>query len=445
MNQTVIYITDINTKGQGVGRIDNKVVFVDHTVPGDLVNIDIIKNKKNYMVGAIKELIEPSQDRRQPFCPYFETCGGCQLQHIDYQHQLQLKEKRIRTELQKSVCTDSVQFLPIQGMATPIRYRNKAQFKVSRQGLGFYAKNSHELVTINACPLQEFETERLIKAYRKHFITGDISFYNEKTHQGYFRGLHIRSNYLRQLMAIFVVNGAKDSQFTKTAEAFLNELPEAVSAYYNFNTNPSNVLLGRNSEHFWGQEDYCDKIGDFTFNLGPASFFQVNRKQTEKLYTVAKSMITDMQIDTLYDLYCGVGSIGIFLSDSVNKVAGIEVVPEAVAHAVDNAKRNGIQNATYTLGKAEEVFSSIIQNKNFGNDLVVLDPPRKGCDRVILDTLIESQCPTILYISCNPATLARDLGVLTEKSYRIQKVQGVDLFPMTSHVETVALISRKGK
>ncbi len=443
MNHSIINITDINAKGQGVGRLDNKVAFVDHTAPGDLAEIIIIQNKKKYMVGTVKELIEPSPDRSKPFCPYFETCGGCQLQHIKYTAQLQLKEKRIRWELHKTLDTDLIEFLPIQGMANPTGYRNKAQFKVSKQGIGFYAKNSHDLVTVEQCPLQEFNTIHLIEAYRKHFLKENISFYNETTGLGYFRGLHFRSNCFGQLMAIFVVNGPKDPDFKKMVDAYLKDVPEVVSAYYNYNTLSSNVLLGSVSEHIWGQKDFYDQIGSFTFNLGPTSFFQVNRKQTEKLYIIAKNMISELHIDTLYDLYCGVGSIGIFLSDRVHKVVGIEIVPEAVEKAVNNAKRNGISNATYALGKAEEIFSKITQNKKLKNDLVVLDPPRKGCDRALLDTLIKTGCPAILYISCNPATLARDLGVLTENGYRIEKVQGVDLFSMTSHVETVALLSHQ--
>jgi 23S rRNA (uracil1939-C5)-methyltransferase len=445
MKHTTIHITDINTRGQGVGRIDNKVVFVDRTVPGDLAKVVIIQEKKKYMVGVMEELIEPSVNRTEPFCPYFGTCGGCQLQHIDYPTQLHLKEKRIRAELHKTIQTDGIHFMPMQGMATPSRYRNKSQFKVSKQGLGFYAENSHRLVSIQECPLQEFETEHLIKSYQKHFGTKEISFYNEKTHQGYFRGLHFRSNWRGELMAIFVVNGKKNLGFSKAIEGYLSDVPEITSAYYNYNPGQSNALLGNKSEHIWGVKDFTDKIGPFTFHLGPTSFFQVNRNQTERLYTIARDMLAERQIDTLYDCYCGVGSIGIFLSENVERVVGIEVVPQAVEHAAENARCNNVQNATYILGKAEIVFPAIIKDKDIENDVVVLDPPRKGCDPILLDAIAESQCPTLLYISCNPATLARDLGILTEKGYQVEKVKGVDMFPQTSHVEMVVLMSRVEK
>jgi len=436
-------IIDITHSGEGVGRLENMIVFVDNTIPGDVVEIEITTVKKTYAKGSLLSIKEKSPERVEPACPYFGDCGGCQLLHMSYPGQLRAKAKMVKDALQRIGGFKELAVEPIIGMTEPCRYRNKAQFKVDQKGMGFYAKNTHQLVHIDDCLNQPESNVALIKTMNGLIRDLNLSIYDEKTHKGYVRGVLQRTNLQGENMITLVVNGKELSQKDAIVEALCMGVPNVKSIYVNINREKGNVILGKKSICVYGVARIVEKIGDRVYSISPNSFFQVNSKQTVKLYDQIKAMADLKGTETVFDLYCGTGTIGLYLADQAQTVIGIESINDAVLDARENAGLNQLENATFYQGRAEEEMVRLIRDEQLKPDLIILDPPRKGCEESLLTAIGDLKTATVIYVSCNPSTLARDLKIMTAQGYAVEKVQPVDLFPGTGHVETVVLMSRE--
>ncbi len=435
-------LIDITHSGEGVGRLDNMIVFVDGGLPGDVVEVEIKNVKKTYAQGKLHAISQASPERVTPDCAYFEQCGGCQLRHMSYPGQLRAKAKMVGDALQRIGGFKDLAVAPIIGMDDPLRYRNKAQFKLDHKGMGFYAKRSHQLVHIEDCLNQPESAAAAIKTINALVRELNLSIYDERTHKGYIRGVLQRTNLQGENMITLIINGKDLSQRQAIIEGILAGIPNVKSIYVNINREKGNVILGKKSLCVYGAARLVEQIGDLSFSISPNSFFQVNSKQTEKLYDTIKTFADLKGIETVFDLYCGTGTIGLYLAAQAKQVVGIESVGDAILDARENAGLNQIENASFHLGRAEDEMLKIIKEEGAKPDLIILDPPRKGCEESLLAAISELGTPRVIYVSCNPSTLARDLKVMTEAGYVINAVQPVDLFPGTGHVETVVLITR---
>ncbi|MGI6109811.1 MAG: 23S rRNA (uracil(1939)-C(5))-methyltransferase RlmD [Eubacteriaceae bacterium] len=438
-NDTIdITIEDMTATGEGVGKHEGMTVFVDGAVPGDEVSARIGVVKPRYAKAEIKEVIQPSSKRKSDgfVCPNAAVCGGCPFFDVDYAEQLRLKEKQVRDALQRIGGFEDPQVLPVIGMENPYHYRNKAQYKVCSKGLGFYQKGSHQVVPIGSCLTQPENSERIISILNSIIKKNGLTVYNEQTHKGLLRGIIQRTNRKGETMLVFVINGRRLPNEQEIISK-LSRDKDIVSVYININREKGNRILGKESRLIYGQEYLTETLGGKQFKLSPSSFFQVNTEQTEVLYGLVRDYANVQPGEALYDLYCGTGTIGIYVADGDTRLTGIEINPEAVADAQENAALNGLTNAEFLAGKAE-VIAPELSGKP---DCIILDPPRKGCDESLLKLLLELKAPRIVYVSCNPTTLARDLKILAP-DYKAEKIQPVDLFPQTGHVETVVLMSR---
>jgi len=439
-------IMDITHSGEGVGRLDNMIVFVEGGLPGDVLEVEIKNVKKTYAQGKLLSINQSSPERVTPACPYFEECGGCQILHMCYDGQLRAKSKMVKDALQRIGGLKEIEVSPIVGMEDPQRYRNKAQFKLDNKGMGFYAKKSHNLVHIQDCLNQPESAADAIKTINALIKDLNLSIYDERTHKGYVRGVLQRTNLQGENMITLIINGKDLSQRQAIVEGILAGIPNVKSIYVNINREKGNVILGRKSLCVHGAARLVEQIGDLSFSISPNSFFQVNSKQTVKLYDTIKAFADLKGTETVFDLYCGTGTIGLYLAAQAKQVIGIESVGDAILDARENAGLNQIENASFHLGRAEDEMLKIIKEEGVKPDLIILDPPRKGCEESLLTAINDLGTPRIIYVSCNPSTLARDLKFMTDAGYAIKAVQPVDLFPGTGHVETVCLMSRvKGK
>lgn len=435
-------LEDITHSGEGVGRIDNMIVFVDGGVPGDTVEIEITAIKKTYMTGKILKLIAPSGTRQEPPCPYFGRCGGCQLLQVQYDAQLAIKHKIVTDALERIGGIKDVPVNAVIGMEVPYRYRNKAQFKISGKGVGFFAKRSHQIVPIEDCLTQPESCVQVIETFNALLKDGCFELYDEQQHTGFLRGIVQRTNEQGENMIVIVGNGKKLKHKDKILQAITERIPDVRSIYLNVNTTRGNAVLGRENHLLLGTPQIEERIGDLSFLISPNSFFQVNTRQTKVLYDLVKRMVALTGTETLFDLYCGTGTIGLYLAREAAQVYGIEIVENAVLDAQENAERNQIENIRFIQGKSETEAPKLAE-EGVHPDVIVLDPPRKGCDPALLEMIKNLAVPKVVYVSCNPSTLARDLKILREYGYQVQEVQPVDLFPGTGHVETVAVLSRK--
>lgn len=437
-----IVLEDITHSGEGVGRVDNMIVFVDGGVPGDTVEIEITAIKKTYMTGKILKLIIPSGTRQEPPCPYFGRCGGCQLLQVQYDAQLAIKHKIVTDALERIGGIKDVPVNAVIGMETPYRYRNKAQFKISGKGVGFFAKRSHQIVPIKDCLTQPESCVQVIETFNALLKDGCFELYDEQQHTGFLRGIVQRTNEQGENMIVIVGNGKKLKHKDKILQAITERIPEVRSVYLNVNTTRGNAVLGRENHLLLGTPQIEERIGDLSFLISPNSFFQVNTRQTKVLYDLVKRMAALTGAETLFDLYCGTGTIGLYLAREANRVYGIEIVENAVLDAQENAERNQIKNIRFIQGKSETEAPKLAE-EGVHPDVIVLDPPRKGCDPALLEMIKNLAVPKVVYVSCSPSTLARDLKILREYGYQVQEVQPVDLFPGSGHVETVVLLSHK--
>lgn len=445
-NQTyTMSITDIGTNGEGIGRIDGYTVFVEGALPEEVIKVLIVKTKKHFGYGKLLEILEPSPHRVTPACPVAAKCGGCQLQHLSYKGQLAFKTKKVKDHLERIGSFSGISVGYAKGMEEPWRYRNKAQFpvggKTGEPEIGFYAKRSHRIIDTPVCMLQNEVNDRIVKIIRAFLAEYEIPLYDETIHRGLVRHILTRMGRCTgEIMVCLVVNGRKLPHCDVLVER-LQEIEGMTSIVLNVNTDQTNVILGTEVHVLWGKETIRDYIGDVQFEISPLSFYQVNPLQTQVLYQTALDFAELEGNETVLDLYCGIGTISLFFAQKAKHVFGVEIVPEAIADAKRNAALNGMDNADFAVGAAEDVIPRLYEEKGITADVVVVDPPRKGCDSVLLDTIAAISPKKVIYVSCDSATLARDLAYLCPKGYTIEKVQVVDMFPHTVHVETVVLLS----
>ena len=441
-----IEITGQTHEGLGVGRVDGMAVFVQGAIAGEKVVAKIIKVMKNYAVARIESFMERSPDRAEPFCPVYKRCGGCNLQHMTYERTLQFKRQVVIDNLERIGGLEGIQVEPVIGMETPKRYRNKAQYPVGmgKNGpiAGFFAPRSHEIIQAEECGIQHPSSD-LAKNTVLEFIKADrIPVYDEITHKGLIRHVVVKVGFMTgEVMVILVSTGPNIPKKDKLVSLLKERIPGLASIVVNVNDKPGNVILGSKNITLYGKDTIEDKLGDLLFEISPLSFYQVNPEQTLVLYNKAVEYAGLTGEETVFDLYCGIGTISLFAAGKAKKVIGVESVPEAVEAARRNAERNRINNAEFYCGNAEEVVPELYR-QGMQADVVIVDPPRKGCDEVLLKTLIDMAPQRIVYVSCNPSTLARDMKVLHGSGYEPQKVQPVDMFPWTNHVEAIILLQR---
>ena len=441
-------IEDCGIDGEGIGKADGFTVFVKDAVIGDTVTAKIIKAKKNYGYGRLMEVLKPSPYRVEPKCEFARQCGGCQLQALSYDQQLVFKTNKVKGHLERIGGFTDIPMEPIIGMDELFHYRNKAQFPVGRNKegkivTGFYAGRTHNIIENRDCALGVAENKEVLDRVIAHMEKYGIEPYNEATGKGLVRHILIRYGYFtKEVMVCLILNGnklPKEEQLVKS----LCEIPGMTSITINVNKKHSNVILGEEIRLLWGQEYITDRIGDISYQISPLSFYQVNPMQTQKLYAKALEYADLHGQETVWDLYCGIGTISLFLAQKAKFVRGVEIVPAAIENAKENAKLNGLENTEFFVGKAEEVLPREYKKNGVYADVIVVDPPRKGCDETLLETMIEMNPESIVYVSCDSATLARDLKYLCERGYELRKVCPVDQFGMTVHVETVVLLSQQ--
>ena len=440
-------IEDCGIDGEGIGKADGFTVFVKDAVIGDTVTAKIIKAKKNYGYGRLMEVLKPSPYRVEPKCEFARQCGGCQLQALSYDQQLVFKTNKVKGHLERIGGFTDIPMEPIIGMDELFHYRNKAQFPVGRNKegkivTGFYAGRTHNIIENRDCALGVAENKEVLDRVIAHMEKYEIEPYNEATGKGLVRHVLIRYGYFtKEVMVCLILNGnkiPKEEQLVKS----LCEIPGMTSITINVNKKRSNVILGEEICLLWGQEYITDRIGDISYQISPLSFYQVNPMQTQKLYAKALEYADLHGQETVWDLYCGIGTISLFLAQKAKFVRGVEIVPAAIENAKENAKLNGLENTEFFVGKAEEVLPREYKKNGVYADVIVVDPPRKGCDETLLETMVEMNPERIVYVSCDSATLARDLKYLCERGYELRKVCPVDQFGMTVHVETVCLLSK---
>lgn len=440
-------IDALGSNGEGIGRIAGYTVFVEGALPGETIRILIVKVKKNYGYGKLMEILEVSPERREPMCPVAKQCGGCQLQHLSYEAELAYKTREVKDVMERIGGIKGVEVKPALGMENPWRYRNKAQFPVGRGkngcAIGFYAKRSHRIVDTEKCFLQNECNDEIIGIVRTFLNEFHIPLYDEEKHKGLVR--HILTRIGRnsgEIMVCIVINGKKLPNSDILVER-LKAVEGVVSIVLNVNKEKTNVILGQKIIVLWGKDTITDSIDGIAFEISPLSFYQVNPVQTEVLYGKAVELADLKGDETVLDLYCGIGTISLFFARKAKKVFGVEIVPEAIADAKKNAARNGITNAEFAVGAAEEVIPRLYEEEGITADIVVVDPPRKGCDEKLLETILRISPEKIVYVSCNPSTWARDLVVLKEGGYALKEVQPVDQFSHSVHVEVCSCLIKK--
>ena len=463
-----VEITDIGVGGEGIGRVDGYTLFIKDAIIGDVVEAKVMKAKKNYGYARMMEIIHPSADRVEPKCAFARKCGGCQIQEMSYERQLAFKEQKIRGNLERIGGFDrgkiDAVMEPVEGMDEPFRYRNKAQFpfgtdKEGNPVTGFYAGRTHDIIANTECILGVEQNREILEIILQYMKENCVAAYDEKSGKGLIRHVLIRYGFTtKEIMVCLVINGTKLPKADRLIKK-LTQLEGMTSITLSPNTRRDNVIMGNSYEVLWGQGFITDYIGNVKYQISPLSFYQVNPVQTEKLYGLALEYADLKGTETVWDLYCGIGTISLFLAQKAKQVYGVEIVPQAIEDAKNNAKINEINNAAFYVGKAEEVLPDYYEEyaKTHGGekaraDVIVVDPPRKGCDSVLLDTITAMHPDRIVYVSCDSATLARDLKYLTEKvcsegkegeyRYQVEKVQPVDMFPWSAHVETVCLLSK---
>lgn len=462
-------ITDMGVDGEGIGHYDGMTFFVKDALIGDVIRARATKLKKNYGYARVEEVLTPSIFRVAPKCPHHRRCGGCQIQALAYEKQLEFKQEKVRGNLIRiggfEVEEIDAKMLPVVGMEIPFRYRNKAQFPVGNDKdgnlvTGFYAARTHSIIPVDDCLLGVEENAPILAAVKAWMQDNGVTAYDEATGKGLLRHVLIRFGFTtKEIMVCLIING-RNLPAQADLIARLEKMEGMTSISININTKNTNVILGDVTECIWGQAYITDDIHlrdaeDFSltdtyvsYRISPQSFYQVNPVQTEKLYSTALDYAELTGEEYVWDLYCGIGTISLFLAQKAKKVYGVEIVPQAIEDAKDNAKLNGIENAEFFVGKAEEVLPEFYENLKNGDemltpDVIVVDPPRKGCDTACLDTMLKMQPRRIVYVSCDSATLARDLRILCDGGYELEKIRAVDQFPHTGHIETVVKLVQK--
>ena len=437
-------IHDLGTDGQGIGRYGGMTVFIDGALPGETVRAKLIALKKNYGVGKLEEVIAASPMRVKPPCHVFGKCGGCSLQHLSYAGQLQFKHNHVMSCIQRIGGLDIPVSFPLP-TRHEYRYRNKAAFPVQQNGrqvdIGFYAAHSHRIVDVDDCKIQPSDFHIVMSQLRVWIVKNNISIYDEKTHTGLLRHVILRENKEGDIMLVLCINGEDIPRKSHLVMLFEFVLPQVKSIMLNINTQKTNAILGQKSVCIHGRDHIFETLAGLTFKLGAQSFLQVNSAQTEVLYHTLFKMLGLTGSETVFDLYCGVGTISLFAAQHAKKVVGIEIVKQAISDAQFNARLNDIENAEFLCGDASALLPGLVKTHGRA-DAAIVDPPRKGLDEAVIRTLAASGIPKIGYVSCNPSTLARDLKLFYELGYQTGLIQPVDLFSQTTHIESVCVLEK---
>ncbi|MEK5170521.1 MULTISPECIES: 23S rRNA (uracil(1939)-C(5))-methyltransferase RlmD [Staphylococcus] len=440
-------VIDLTHEGHGVVKIDRYPVFVPNALIEEEIEYKLIKVKKNFAIGKLLEVKNKSKDRVEPPCVYYYKCGGCQLQHMTYQAQLNMKKEQVVNLFHRKGPFEDTPIQPTLGMEQPWRYRNKSQIPVGNDKdnkaiMGFYRQRSHDIIDMDSCLIQDEQHQNIMNYVKQWFNELNMSIYDEKNKRGLMRHLVIRTGYHSdEIMVIFVTNGKKFKNANVLVQKLISEFPNITSIKQNINDTHSNVIMGPQSVTLYGKDKIVDELSEVTFNISDQSFYQINSAQTEKLYQKAIDYAQLTGEEIVLDTYCGIGTIGLYMAPQAKHVYGVEVVPSAIRDAQENATKNQLNNTTFECGKAEDV---ILEWKAQGikPDVVMVDPPRKGCDETFIKTLLKLNPKRIVYISCNPSTQQRDAQLLSD-NYHLFEITPVDMFPQTTHIETVALFERK--
>ncbi len=437
-----VEITGLGSSGEGVGKVNGFTVFVKGALPGEKVKVKLFQVKKSYASGSILEILQPSAQRVEPQCPFYKSCGGCQLQHLSYEGQLAVKRQQVKDALERIGHIEGCEVLPVIGMENPWHYRNKMQFPAARtEGkiqIGCYAALTHNVIDIEDCIIQKQANNKIMQVVRKWMQQFNIAAYDETYGKGVVRHVMGRVGVKTGDVMAVIITACYDIPHAGELVTMLkNEVGGLKSIVQNINKKRTNIIMGSKNRVLYGKSTIKDKLGSLKFNISPLSFFQVNSEQTEKLYAAALDFAALNGGETVIDCYCGTGTISLYLAKKAGRVYGIEIVEPAIKDAVANAAANNIGNAQFICGDAAIEMPALLE-KGVKPNIVLLDPPRAGCDKKVLAAIAGVKPQKIVYVSCNPASLARDMAFLTENGYKALKAQPVDMFPMTHHVETVA-------
>ena len=443
----IVEIVDNGFEGEGIAKIDNFTIFIPGAIKGEKVKILIVKVLSSHAFGKILEIIKKSEYRQDVDCSTYKRCGGCNLRHVKYKETLKMKQNAVQSLVNKTL-KNKIQVQSTIGMENPFHYRNKAQYPIgiNKEGqpiIGVFANRTHEVIPIEKCYIQNPKSEEIAKFILNFIKEHNISIYNESTRQGLFRHIVIKIGIkTNEIMCILVINGKTIPKEKELIEEILKKFSNVKTIVKNINTKNTNVILGQENINIYGDGYIQDILGEYTFKISPLSFYQVNPIQAEKLYELGVKMAQITKNDIVFDLYCGIGTISIFMAKYAKKVYGVEIVEEAVKDAKENAKINNVTNTEFYAGDVEKVLDDLINQKGIIPDIVMFDPPRKGLDKTSISNILKIKPKKVVYISCNPATLIRDLADF-EEYYDVNTIIPVDMFPYTSHVECVALMGRK--
>ena len=443
----IVEIIDNGYEGEGIAKIENFTIFVPNSIKGEKVRILIVKVLKSHAFGKVLEIIKPSEYRKESDCETYKRCGGCDLRHIKYEETLRMKQNAVQSLVNKTL-ENEVKVEETLGMENPYNYRNKAQYPVGldKEGkpiIGVFANRTHEIIPIKECLIQNKKSENLAKFVLEFIKKNNISVYNEKTTKGLVRHIvtkiGIKTN---EIMCIIVINGRNIPKEKELVSEILKAFPEVKTIVKNINTKNTNVIMGKENINLYGDGYIKDKLGDFVFKISPLSFYQVNPIQAKKLYNIAVKGAEISKDDVVFDLYCGIGTISLFMAKYAKKVYGIEIVEDAIKDAKENSKLNNIKNSEFIAGDVEIVLDDLINKKKIIPDIIMVDPPRKGLDNKSINNILKISPKKVVYVSCNPATLVRDLKSLEEK-YEIKTIKPVDMFPFSKHIECVSVLCLK--
>ncbi len=443
----IVEIIDNGFEGEGIAKINDFTIFIPGAIKGEKVKILIVKVLSSYAFGKILEILEKSENRIEPDCKTYKRCGGCNLRHIKYQETLKLKQNAVQSLVDKTL-KNKIRVKETIGMENPYYYRNKVQYPVGidkngKPQIGVFANRSHEIIPIEKCFIQNEKSEEIAKYIFELWNENNYTIYNEETRKGLLRHIVIKTGIkTNQYMCILVVNGQGFDNEKEFVSKIANKYKEIRAIIVNSNMKNTNVILGLENRTIFGKGYIEDKLGEYIFKISPLSFYQVNPIQAEKLYNLGIQKANITKEDIVFDLYCGIGTISLFMSKYAKKVYGIEIVEEAIKAAKENAKINNVDNVEFIAGDVEKVLSNIIYDRKIIPDIVMVDPPRRGLDNTSINNILSIKSKRLVYISCNPATLVRDLAKL-EEMYEVKEIVPVDMFPFSKHVECVSLLELK--
>ena len=443
----IVDIIDNGFEGEGIAKIDGFTIFIPNAIKGEKVKILIVKVLKSHAFGKILDMIDKSDKRVECDCETYKRCGGCNMRHIEYEETLIMKRNSVQALVNKTL-KNKIQVKNTIGMENPLHYRNKAQYpigmnKENKPVIGVFARRSHDIIPINNCLIQKPISEQIAKFILEYITKNNISVYDEKSGKGIFRHLVIKVGVkTNEIMCILVINAHSFKNENKLVEELVKKFPNIKTIVKNINTKNTNVIMGKKNSILYGDGYIKDILGDYTFKISPQSFYQVNPLQAEKLYNLGVEAAKITKNDIVFDLYCGIGTISLFMAKYAKKVYGVEIVEQAIKDAKENSKTNNIENTEFIAGDTEIVLDDLINNKKIISDVVMVDPPRKGLDNRTIENINKIKPNRVIYISCNPATLIRDLAKF-EENYEIKSIQPVDMFPFTSNVECVAVLQLK--